>query len=1006
MYHLDNACISVVRFRALVLFPILFSLISPWYSSDAIATMTQPPPGELLQFAAGGHVLGFLREGVYIAGKDHVLNVTFENTQGVEPVAGNTSLGHGKVQQLTSVSYPELWPGISLKYDAVDGSIVESTWNVAPGADPNLIRLKYNAPVQIEHNGGLKISYATGWAQESRPVAWQEINGRRIPVQVAFRTLKSGNAHEIGFKLGQYNPSHPLVIDPVLTWVTFLGVTAFPSRDEGYAIAIDGSGNTYVVGTSDASWGSPVNPYVAMDDVFVAKLDAGGVVQWNTFLGGDYSDYGKSIALDKDGNIYLTGSSWKTWGTPIIPFSGTQGNSEPFAAKLNANGALQWNTFMGSTSSDDAYDIVVDASGNSYVTGNSYLTSWGSPVTPHAGQQDAWVLKLNTNGARVWNTFIGGSGYDFAEGIVQDGTGNIYITGNSDTNFGSPVNVHSPGSNRDIFIAKLSGSGAYQWHTFLGTSENDVGSAIAIDSSDKVYVSGVSEENWGTPVVGHTAGLNEDAFVVKLSSSGTVQWNTFLGSSSGGDNGPGLALDNADNIYVAGGSSASWGTPLDPYGGNNDAYAAKLNPDGTLAWNTFVGTTAPESQYAKGIVLDSRQRVYVVGTHSVPDPSYNYDVDVFVAGIDPFFTVTVSPVSPSIRIAAGDDHSLALKNDGTISAWGNDAYNQTTDAAGVTNARAVAAGGMFSLALLNDGTISAWGNNTQNQTTIPAEATGIVAIASGYEHALALKDDNTVIAWGRNDVGQATIPSGLKDVAAIAAGDFHSLALKYDGTVVAWGWDTASQSTVPVGLTDVVAIAAGYNHSLALKNDGTVVAWGDDTYGESTVPSLSKVVAIAAGDYFSLALQADGTVVHWGLNTLSQMTVPADLKNVIAITSGKTHALALKNDGTVVAWGSNDFGETTVPTPLDLSPVVGTNGSIVPGAPRRIAVGSTAQFTILPMNGYAARVEGTCGGSLAGNTFTTDAVTVDCTVDAQFVPSGSKFYIIPFNNGKAVIFNL
>jgi hypothetical protein len=165
------------------------------------------------------------------------------------------------------------------------------------------------------------------------------------------------------------------------------------------------------------------------------------------------------------------------------------------------------------------------------------------------------------------------------------------------------------------------------------------------------------------------------------------------------------------------------------------------------------------------------------------------------------------------------------------------------------NVIAVSAGSFHSLALKADGTVVAWGMNDDGQATVPEGLSGVTEIAAGSAHSLALKADGTVVAWGDNVYGQATVPEGLSDVTAIAAGYFHSVALKNDGTVVAWGYNGYGQSTVPAGLSGVTAIASGSAQILALKADGTVVAWGDNDCGQCTVPSgISGVTAISAGE--------------------------------------------------------------------------------------------------------------------------------------------------------------
>ncbi len=191
---------------------------------------------------------------------------------------------------------------------------------------------------------------------------------------------------------------------------------------------------------------------------------------------------------------------------------------------------------------------------------------------------------------------------------------------------------------------------------------------------------------------------------------------------------------------------------------------------------------------------------------------------------------------------------------GTVVSWGSEALPYVEPGTRFTR---IAAGGSHSLALKADATVVAWGDNSYGQATVPGGLTNVLAIAAGDGYSLALKSDGTVVGCGYNHDGQTTPPAGLTNVLAIAAGGYHSLALKSDGTVVGWGDNSSGQTNVPVELNNVVAIAGGANHSLALKSDGTVVGWGYNIYGQTDPPSgLSNMVAIAGGVYHSLALVA------------------------------------------------------------------------------------------------------------------------------------------------------
>jgi hypothetical protein len=561
------------------------------------------------------------------------LRIEFVNARPVSPEEEIKSPEPGKsrdaAQPLGKVSYCDLWAGVTLVYEKHSSGVVKSSYLVQPGSalsGVDRIRLRYNVPVNVDANGDLLLSFTTGEMREARPVAWQEIEGNRIPVEFAYRLI---GEHEVGFKAGLYDPRYPLVIDPVLSWNTFLGSS---STDYGYAIAVDTSGNVYVAGMSYATWGSPVSPFAGgYCDAFVAKLNGNGVLQWNTFLGGSGYDFGYAIAVDTSGNVYVAGKSETTWSSPVLPFAG--GYCDAFVAKLNGNGFLQWNTFLGGLDQDEGNAIALDTTRNVYVAGNSRAT-WGSPVRLFAGTRDAFVAKLNGSGVLQWSTFLGGSDYDSGTGIALDTSASVFIIGESLATWGSPVRSFT--EDCDVFVAKLNGSGALQWNSFLGGLAYDEGNDIAVDKSGNVCVAGDSEATWGSPVRPFAGGYS-DAFVAKLNGSGVLQWTTFLGGSLE-DSGYGIAVDKSGNICVAGYSFATWGSPIWPFigsAGNDDAFVARINGSGVLQWNTFLGGSSYDDGAA--IAVDTSGSVYTVGhsqaTWGSPIRPYAGTRDAFVAKI-------------------------------------------------------------------------------------------------------------------------------------------------------------------------------------------------------------------------------------------------------------------------------------------------------------------------------------------------------------------------------------
>lgn len=600
----------------------------------------------LLQFAMQGHIVGFRSREFYMTNAGYALRVEFVGAAPVAPQsrAAPVLAEHG-APPFRHITYANLWDGITLDYDVIQNGLMRSTYRLEPYAEPGLIRLRYNAPLTLNDDGTLTVAYTHGALTESAPLAWQERSGQRIPVPVTFELHSQ---RDVGFVVGNYEPSRPLFIDPTLTWNTFLGSSA---EDYGTAIAVDGGSNVYVAGWSRGTWGAPVRAYGGgVTDAFVAKLDPTGDLLWNTFLGGIEGDAGNGIAVDASGNVYVSGTSSSTWGTPVRAMSNL---GDGFAAKLNQSGVLEWNTFLGGSSIDQANAIAVIASGNVYVAGTS-LATWGTPIQAFGGVYDGYAAQLDANGILQWNTFLGGGGQDYGYAITVDASGNVYAAGESSTTWGTPVQPF--GGVYDGYAAKLDASGTRLWHTFLGGSGSDNGYAIALDGSGNVYVGGTSTATWGTPVRAYTS--NNDPFAAKLDSSGTLQWNTFLGGS-GYEFGHALALDGAGNLYLGGRSDGSWGTPDHAYTAGDDAFVATLDNSGVLQWNTFLGGNGYDQGF--GIAVDASASVYVGGytgaTWGGPACPYSNNGDAFAA------KVSNLPADPEISVQS--DCTAIVSGDST-----------------------------------------------------------------------------------------------------------------------------------------------------------------------------------------------------------------------------------------------------------------------------------------------------------------------------------------------------
>lgn len=211
---------------------------------------------------------------------------------------------------------------------------------------------------------------------------------------------------------------------------------------------MDNGGNVYVAGMSNATWGTPVRAYTGASDAFAAKLDSAGALTWNTFLGGSNTDFARGIAMD--GNVYVAGTSYATWSSPVRAFTAS---SDAFVAKLDSTtAALLWNTFLGGGSEDAGLGIGVDDGGDVYVAGSSSAT-WGNPVLAYTSLRDSFAAKLDSDGVLTWNTFLGGSRHDDGYGIAADSDGNVHVAGTSNATWGSPVRGYTSG--RDAFVARI-----------------------------------------------------------------------------------------------------------------------------------------------------------------------------------------------------------------------------------------------------------------------------------------------------------------------------------------------------------------------------------------------------------------------------------------------------------------------------------------------------------------------------------------------------------------------
>ena len=540
---------------------------------------------------------------------------------------------HSSVPNYGRVRYTDVYPGIDLVYYGKDGRL-EYDWIVAPGADPARIRMTFEGTgqIRIDKHGDLVIKAGNSEYRHRRPLVYQELDGRRVPVAGAW-TL---HGREGSFRIGNYDHRNQLVIDPPLEYSTYLGGNGL---DYAYAVAVDSIGNTYVTGGAGSANFPTTAPLQSSlkgaEDVFVTKINPNGSAKmYSTYLGGGGPDEGHGIAVDVQGNAYITGSTGSLDFPTKNAIQGTQGGSgDAFVAKLNPSGsALVYSTYLGGNAIDSGSAIALDAAGNAYVVGSTFSANFPTknPFQAAKGaQEDAFVAKINAAGtAWVYATYLGGNNVDEGNAIAVDAAGSAYVTGytaSTDFPLQSPLRGSNAGS-VDAFITKINPAGsALVYSTYLGGSGTDYGTAIAVDSSGNAYVTGpvASDDFPLANPIDNTLGSHavDDAFVAKFNPAGSALiYSTYLGGGS--EDAPyALAIDQAGNVYVTGRTNSSdfpLTNPIQTTRFAFDMFVTEINAAGSARlFSTFLGGTGSES--GRGIAVDKLGNIHVAGEGTSTD---------------------------------------------------------------------------------------------------------------------------------------------------------------------------------------------------------------------------------------------------------------------------------------------------------------------------------------------------------------------------------------------------
>jgi hypothetical protein len=550
--------------------------------------------------------------------------------------------GSDRAAWLTNLpTYSELW--YSDVYRGIDwvfhGNLTQSRLEydfvLAPGADSEEIAVRMTGAASIEIKDGKHVALEVAGRSlyMNELFVYQTIEGERVEVDAHY-VMKGENT--IGFAIdGSFDPTRPLVIDPVLAYSTYIGGG---NTDRGFAPAIDRHGNLYLTGTT-ASLNFPVeNPEQAASggnfDAYVAKFTAdGSALEYSTYFGGSGLEEGFGIAVDERGSAYVSGRT----GSPNMPVVNALqpvyggGPFDAFVIKLDPSGTqLLFSTFLGGAGDDRAFDLRLDARDRVFVSGTTASTNFPivnglQPI--YAGNTDAFLATMSDDGsALLYSTYLGGSGTEQFGALAVDNAGRAAVVGRTSSLDFPTANAVQPtfgGGPADAFVTRYNESGGFIYSSYLGGSGDDSGISTAVTRSGDVFVGG-NTTSLNYPVVNALqptfAGVR-DMIVTRLDRSGQIAFSTYLGGS-GNETAFGLAVDAPGNLYVSGFTTspnfptrnALFATPR----GGVDAVFAKISAAGdSLIYSTYFGGSGEDR--GDYIAVDPTGNAYFCGWTGSPD---------------------------------------------------------------------------------------------------------------------------------------------------------------------------------------------------------------------------------------------------------------------------------------------------------------------------------------------------------------------------------------------------
>ncbi len=585
------------------------------------------------------------------------------------------------VTNYRSIVFREIYPGIDLFFEGGTGGNLSYHYSFSSNADRAMVNIEYNPSENLAITSEGMMTSQNGWSAISgllSPPANDE-------TQLTPLRLEDNSEYESAYSGNRQTESVDLL------YSTYIGSSSF---EEAYGIAVDDAGCAYITGQTYSSSFPTLNPYQVYQgqgDAFVTKLSSdGSSLIYITYLGSSGDDAGTDISVDGSGNMYVRGYTAGTDFPAQNHYQLDQGGTDVFVSKLSSTGSsLVYSTYLGGDDNEWGSGMAIDQYGNAYITG--YTESSNFPTNNayqiDQGGVDAFVTKLMAGGNSLgYSTYLGGSGDDHGIRIAVDELGCAYVSGNTESsNFPIYNEFQNDMYLEDVFVTKFSSTGNnVMYSTYLGGSDRDEVHDIALDAAGNVYLTGYTLSDdfpLLNPIQSSQLGWS-DAFITKLSASGSsLSYSTYLGSN-GEDYGTGIVVNSSGNVCITGRTSTNdfpTQNPLMTYQGGNDAYIAKLSNTGDLLlYSTYFGGTGYDWPF--GLEVDGYDDIYLTGSttssdfplQGAYDSTHNGSYDVFVSkfGFQELPEVITTSVDSTTPVTAYISGEVVSEGGSTVTARG------------------------------------------------------------------------------------------------------------------------------------------------------------------------------------------------------------------------------------------------------------------------------------------------------------------------------------------------